>query len=101
MAEFPSGTKWHVSKMEGKEAGDAEGPLWIFEDQIVDERNKARLVYGQGVWKGQWQVIHPQERIMVTIKEYNDAFVVVFLSPKWFIAVKNNAPYRIGRNVIP
>jgi len=65
---------------------------WVFQ--------KDGTVSAKGLWKGVWASWPGSDKLEVTIiltDGSSDSFEVTFLTPKWFVATKNGALYRVGK----
>jgi hypothetical protein len=84
------GTSWSVA---GFEWGRPEAPHhepWVFcADGTVRAGN---------YWSGTWRPDdNASVKVVIPSPHGDDRFRVVFLSPRWFVAMKRGEPYRLGR----
>ena len=84
-------TSWNVASFEHGELGGYHPVPWIFHpDKTVNAGN---------LWAGVWTEVG-KDRISVAIALTSgqvDRCTVIFVSPRWFVAVKNGDLYRLGK----
>jgi hypothetical protein len=81
-------TSWHVATFEQGNVGDYHPVPWVFHpDKTVNAGN---------LWAGVWTEVGT-DRIKIEIKATSDTFDVIFVSGRWFVAVKNGDLYRLGK----
>jgi hypothetical protein len=94
ISSYVDNTFWSVASFEGGKVGSYHPVPWIFK--------KDYTVRAEGHWTGIWSPIG-ENRLSVTIVSTStgetDTCELEFVSPKWFVAIKNNELYRLGHRI--
>jgi hypothetical protein len=83
-------TSWSVAPFEWGHLGSPHHEPWVFH---------ADGTVGAGsYWSGTWTPDGPDAvKVVIPSPAGDDRFRVVFLSRRWFVAVKRGEPYRLGK----
>ena len=91
----PSGTRWSVAGFENGYVRDYHPVPWEF--------HSGYCMNAGDIWVGNWSFIpNYPDRIHTSIKHKDgstDECDVVFVSSNWFVAVKDNELYRLGKRI--
>ena len=87
---YVDGKNWSVTDFDENYNPKAYHPVpWVF--------HRNGTVEAGNLWKGTWTDLG-EDKIRMKIGN-DDPFIVIFLSDKWFIAIKGGDLYRLGRQV--
>lgn len=91
----PSGTRWSVAGFEGGFPREYHEVPWEFHSQYC--------MNAGDLWTGNWSFVPDSpDRVHTFITHANgetDSCDVVFVSPNWFVAVKDDELYRLGKRI--
>ena len=84
-------TRWSVAQFENGKPSNYHSVPWVF--------HPARQVNSGALWSGVWRDAGADKiAVQITFATGGtDTFEVVFLSPRWFVAMKNGEVYRLGK----
>ena len=84
-------TRWSVAQFESGKPSNYHSVPWVF--------HPARQVNAGSLWSGAWRDAWADKiAVQITFATGGtDMFEVVFLSPRWFVAMKNGELYRLGK----
>lgn len=87
-----NGTSWSVAGFENGSLGTYHPVPWIFKAD--------NTVSAKGHWSGYWANTG-ENRVQIFIPSGStaDIFEVYFVCSRWFVAVKNDNLYRLGKKV--
>lgn len=91
----PSGTRWSVAGFEGGLPREYHAVPWEFHSQYY--------MNAGDIWTGNWSLVpdYPN-RVHTFITHANgetNSCDVVFVSPNWFVAIKDDELYRLGKRI--
>lgn len=88
--KLTNGTNWSVASFEWGQPGSPHHVPWVFRSDGT--------VGAENFWSGTWTPDgRDSVKVVIPSPDGDDRFRVVFLSQRWFVAMKRGEPYRLGR----